>query len=68
MHARNDNAEPVGAHPGSLWFDLAMLLLGLLVAWEAWREITHHDGVILVGVPVATMSIMAALWARGTKR
>ena len=68
MHARNDNTKPVGTRRGERRFELAMPLPGLLVACDAWREITHHGGILLLDVPAAAMSILAARRARPAKR
>jgi hypothetical protein len=45
-----------------------MLLLGLLCAFGAWREITGRDGLLLVIVPAAAMPVLAASLARRSVR
>ena len=68
MHAQNDDTTPVDRRHRDVWFGLAMLLLGLLVLWGVWREIMHHDGIILVVVPAAMMPLLTALRSRHAKR
>ncbi|WP_329741653.1 hypothetical protein [Dyella sp. A6] len=58
-----------GISGGMSWvFGIGMLLLGMLVAFGAWRDIAHRDGPLLVIVPAAAMSLLAASMARWTLR
>ena len=46
------------------WYGAAFLLAGLLAAIGAWRVIRHHDGFLLLGLPLAVLVVFGALRAR----
>lgn len=50
------------------WFGAGMMLFGVLVVLGAWREITHHDGVLLVVCVASAMSSFSAWFARRAAR
>lgn len=47
---------------------MAFLSMGLLSLLGAWREVTHHDGIILVVATASMMPVLAALLARRAPR
>lgn len=51
-----------------LWFGAGMMLCGVLVLIGAWREITHHDGPLLVVCAASVMSVLSVWFARRMAR
>ncbi|WP_139201698.1 hypothetical protein [Rhodanobacter glycinis] len=68
MNAKDACAKSTIKGRHDLWIGLASVALGLLVLFGAWREITHHDGLLLVIAPAAVMPLLASLLARRSAR
>lgn len=49
-------------------FSTGMLIAGALALVGARREVTHHDGGLLVVLPAALMPVWAAILARRVAR
>lgn len=46
------------------WYGAAFLLAAVLELSGAWRMIRHHDGTLLVVLPVVSLAIFSGLLAR----
>lgn len=49
------------------WITAVMLTTSVLVCYGVWREITHHDGVLLVVVAASAMPALVAWLVRQSK-
>lgn len=65
---RNGDEVARKGRRSQFWFGVGMMLCGLLVAVGAWREVAHHDGLLLVIAPASAMPSLAALLARRAAR
>jgi hypothetical protein len=62
------NQEAARNRRCEFWVGVGMLVCGLLVVFGAWREVTHHDGLLLVVAPASMMPMLSALLARRAAR
>jgi hypothetical protein len=66
MHGGNEDGSERRRH--ELGIGVLMALAGLMVLAGTWREMAHHDGLLLVVVPASMMPVLSALLARRAAR
>jgi hypothetical protein len=68
MDEQGTDGKSTRERRNELWLAAGFLLMALLVVFGAWREVAHHDGLMLVIAPATTMPVLASFLARRAAR